>query len=89
MLALQPVRYEYTADNPLAIASGGEHVGFVAQAVREVIPEAVSDTASGYLQVNSDPILWAMLNAIKQLKAENDALRARVSALETTTRDQR
>ncbi len=61
----------------------------MAQAVREVIPEAVSDTASGYMQVNSDPILWAMLNAIKQLKAENDALRARVSALETTTRDQR
>ena len=47
-----------------------------------------SESESGYLQVNSDPILWAMLNAIKALKAENDALRARVSAIETTAREQ-
>ena len=28
-----------------------------------------------YLSVNNDPIIWTMLNAIKELKAENDALK--------------
>ena len=31
---------------------------------------------------NNDPIIWAMLNSIKELKAENDALKARVGELE-------
>ena len=32
--------------------------------------------------VNNDPIIWTMLNAIKQLKVENDQLKARIEKLE-------
>jgi len=39
-----------------------------------VIPEAVSRNNRGYLLVNNDPILWTMLNAIKQEQAEIEAL---------------
>ncbi len=38
----------------------------------------------GYLTVNSEPVTWAMVNAIKELKAENNELRARLAKLEGT-----
>jgi hypothetical protein len=57
-------------------------VGFSAQAVREVIPEAVTESTGGYLQINADPILWTMVNALKDLKTENDALAGRNADLE-------
>lgn len=74
VMQLQPIRYEYKRDNALGINTGGEHIGFAAQAVEKVIPEAVTKNAQGYLLVNNDPILWSMLNSIKELKAENDEL---------------
>ncbi len=80
---LQPIRYRYKNDNPLGIPDEGEHIGFTAQAVRNVIPEAVTENSQGYLMLNNDPVLWAMLNAIKELKAENEALRYRLEALES------
>ncbi len=82
VLQLNPVRYRYKADNPLRIPSDAENVGFIAQDVQKVIPEAVRTTSNGYLTLGSDPILWSMLNAIKELSAEHDALSARVAELE-------
>jgi hypothetical protein len=70
VMQLRPFRYEYKPDNALKLKSDGEHIGFSAQAVQKVIPEAVSQTDSGYLVVNNDPILWTMLNAIKEQQAQ-------------------
>ncbi len=55
-----------------------EHVGFVAQDVQRVIPEAVTENNKGYLLVNNDPILWTMLNAIKEQQREIATLRAQL-----------
>jgi hypothetical protein len=66
LLRLQPIRYRYKPDNALGLPSGNDEVGFSAQAVAKVLPEAVSLTNQGYLQLQSDPILWTMLNAIKE-----------------------
>ncbi len=70
VMQLQPVRYEYRRDNALGLRSSGEHVGFGAQAVQKIIPEAVSKNDKGYLLVNNDPIMWTMLNAIKEQQAQ-------------------
>ncbi|HZE69266.1 MAG TPA: tail fiber domain-containing protein [Pyrinomonadaceae bacterium] len=70
VMQLQPLRYEYRRDNALNLASDGEHVGFSAQAVQKVIPEAVTRNEEGYLLVNNDPIMWSMLNAIKEQQEE-------------------
>ena len=78
VMRLQPLRYEYRRDNALGLKSEGEHVGFGAQAVRQVIPEAVTRTDNGYLQVNNDPIIWAMLNAIKEQQKEIEQLKGQV-----------
>lgn len=66
ILQLNPVRYRYRQENPLGIRDNEEHVGLVAQEVQKVIPEAVTSNSQGYLLVNNDPIVWSMLNAIKQ-----------------------
>ena len=80
ILKLQPVRYRYKEDNALGIHDREEHVGFVAQEVQKVIPEAVSQNSQGYLLVNNDPILWTMLNAIKeqqqQIREQREQIRA-------------
>jgi FtsZ-binding cell division protein ZapB len=64
---LQPVHYHYKADNPLNLPSQPEYVGVVAQQVQPAIPEAVQPNKDGYLTVNNDPIIWTMVNAIKEL----------------------
>ena len=70
VLQLQPIRYEYKRDNALGIHSEGEHIGFSAQQVAKVIPEAVQKNAQGYLLINNDPIMWAAVNAIKEQQAQ-------------------
>ena len=66
VLQLKPIKYRYKKDNPLNAESIEEHVGFIAQDVQAVIPEAVTTGKGGYLTLNADPILWAMLNAVKE-----------------------
>jgi hypothetical protein len=80
--ALDPVWYNYSKDNKLGLPADKEFIGVVAQDVRKVIPEAVEENDKGYLMVNNDPIIWAMVNAIKELKAENDTLKQKVEFLE-------
>ncbi|PNU18798.1 hypothetical protein C2E25_15820 [Geothermobacter hydrogeniphilus] len=72
ILKLQPIVYSYKRDNPLHLTSTETLYGFSAQALQKVIPEAVSELQDGYLKVSKDPVLWAMLNAIKQLKQQKD-----------------
>jgi hypothetical protein len=78
VMQLQPLRYEYKRDNALGIKSEGEHIGFSAQAVQKIIPEAVSKNDKGFLLVNNDPILWTMLNAIKEQQTQIAKLNARL-----------
>lgn len=89
VMQLQPLRYEYKPENALGIKSQGQHVGFTAQAVQQVIPEAVSQTENGYLMVNSDPIIWTMLNAIKEQQQEIEKLKSEVRRLRATSRRRR
>lgn len=70
--AIQPVTYHYKADNPLKLPSQPEYIGVVAQQVQKAVPEAVQQSPSGYLTVNNDPIIWTMVNAIKELNHKMD-----------------
>jgi len=66
ILKINPVRYRYKDDNGMGIRDHEEHVGVVAQEIQKAIPEAVTENSKGYLLVNNDPVIWAMLNAIKE-----------------------
>jgi hypothetical protein len=79
---IQPVYYHYKADNALKRPSAPEYIGVVAQKLQQAVPEAVQTNSAGYLTVNNDPVLWTAVNAIKELKAENAELKARLDRLE-------
>ena len=88
VMQLHPLRYEYKKYNALGLRSEGDHIGFSAQALEKVIPEAVTKNKAGYRIVNNDPILWTMLNAIKEQQTEiekqlfiNKAQSAKIDAL--------
>jgi hypothetical protein len=86
VMQLQPLRYEYRRDNALKLPSDSEHVGFEAQAVQKIIPEAVTRNGNGYLQIDNDPILWTMLNAIKEQQAQIQQLQEEVRQLRAASR---
>ncbi|WP_372949713.1 tail fiber domain-containing protein [Mariniphaga sp.] len=73
---LNAVRFVYNEGNPRELLSDVEQVGFVAQDVQKIFPEAVSEAEDGYLDFNIHAINVALVNAIKELKAENDRLKA-------------
>jgi hypothetical protein len=89
VMQLQPIRFQYKRDNALGLQSEIEQVGFGAQALQKIIPEAVSKNANGYLMVNNDPILWTMLNAIKEQQNEITQLKQEVQKLRATHRTRR
>jgi len=86
VMQLQPIRYEYLKNNALGLKSEGEHIGFGAQTVQKIIPEAVTKNSEGYLMVNGDPILWTMLNAIKEQQKEIEDLRGQIKRLRAASR---
>lgn len=81
VMRLQPIRYEYKSDNALNLHAEGEQIGFSAQALQQVIPEAVAKNDQGYLLVNNDPIVWTMLNAIKEQQQEIEQLKRQLRQL--------
>jgi hypothetical protein len=83
VMQLQPIRYAYRQNNALGLNSEGEHIGFGAQALQKIIPEAVTSTSNGYLLVNNDPVLWTMLNAIKEQQKEIEQLKTQIRQLQT------
>ena len=89
LMQLQPLRYSYRKDNALGIKLEGDQIGFGAQAVQKVIPEAVVKNANGYLMVNSDPIIWTMLNAIKEQQQQIAKLETEVRRLKAVSRRHR
>ena len=80
------IAFSYKSDNPLALPSDTENIGFSAQALQKVVPEAVTRNANGYLTMHSDPILWAMVNAIQEQQREIASLKAQVQKLRRTPR---
>ena len=60
----------------------GVQLGVIAQELQQVCPDCVHQEDTGVISVDSDNIFWHMVNAIKDLKALNDSLTARITALE-------
>ena len=61
---------------------GHQKFGVIAQELQEVLPNCVKTESTGVMSVDSSNLTWHMINAIKDLKALNDTLTARIVALE-------
>lgn len=81
IIKLKPVRFHYKKDNPRNEPSEKEYVGLIAQDAQKHFPEAVfTSSKDEYLSLDTTPIMFAVINAIKDLKSENDKLRADLEA---------
>jgi hypothetical protein len=97
LTALQPVHYFWrAAEFPDRHFGNGQNYGLIAQDVEQVLPELVVTNADGYKAVDYTKLPLLTIQAVKELKTENDALKERVTELErlinallpTRTRDQ-
>ena len=81
--ALRPVTYEATPES-LPRIGAGTHVGLVAQEVQTIFPYAVSadQDEQKTLTIDYIKIVPVMINAIKELSAENTALKTQLAAME-------
>lgn len=70
---LQPVNFTWKSDDQNA----SMQVGLIAQNVQKVLPEAVTigNDSENSLGINPNVITVTLVNAIKELKAENDELK--------------
>jgi len=66
------------------IERSGTQLGVIAQELQQVLPDMVKEETTGVLSVDSDNLQWYMVNAIKELKAEVDTLKAQVAELQNT-----
>jgi hypothetical protein len=83
LAALQPVRYYWrAAEFPEQHFGGGQSYGLIAQDVEAVLPELVVTGADGVKAVNYSKLPLLTIQAVKELKSENDALKERVAELE-------
>jgi len=51
----------------------GQQIGFIAQDVQQILPQVVSTGSDGYLSVDYGRLTPALVEAVKQLKREQDA----------------
>ena len=87
---LQPVRFDWRLENEREVGkdfnlSGGRQIGFIAQDVGKVLPEAVS-TAKGrdaIMSVAESKIVPVLVAAVKELKATNDNQAAEIRQLKS------
>ena len=81
--ALRPVHYYWRATEfPERHFGDGRTYGLIAQEVEEVLPELVVTNPDGYKAVDYGKLPLLTVQAIKELKAENDALQSRIAELE-------
>jgi hypothetical protein len=81
--ALQPVHYFWRASEfPERHFGNSQTYGLVAQDVEQVLPELVATDSDGYKAVDYSKLPLLTIQAVKELKSENDALKQRVSDLE-------
>ena len=76
------------ADDAVQVVLGGGQegkvqTGVIAQEIESVIPECIKVSDRGAKTVNSDPIMWAMVNAVKELSTKNDELAAEIASLKS------
>jgi len=81
VLGLKPTLYRMKTED----GTQEKHLGFIAQEVKEFIPQAYSETGEGddkFIGLTEMPIIAALTKAIQELSAKNTSLEERLLALE-------
>lgn len=75
---LRGVTYEWTDNSK----GEGRQIGVIAQEVEETFPEVVHTDNQGYKSVEYSKLVAPLIEAVKDLKLENDLLKERIARLE-------
>ena len=87
VLGLRGVRFRWrTEDYAGKGFPEGEHYGLIAQDTEQVMPEIVRAGPEGAKAIAYGEIIPVLVESVRALKAENDALRERIAALEQACR---
>ncbi len=87
LVRLQPVYFYWKSDEyPDQHLGSSRSFGLVAQEVEKVMPDLVADDEQGFKVVRYNKLPFLMLQAIKDLKAENDRLKQRLAEQEARLR---
>lgn len=77
---LEPKSYRFTADYMKSQEPSETFVGLIAQEVQTTdLGSMISEGRDGYLKLDSNEMLYALVNAVKDLKKEIDDLRAQIN----------
>jgi len=63
-----------------AIQKTGVQLGAIAQELQTVLPECVKQESTGIYTVDADPLIWYLVNAVKELSAKVAQLEAKLGA---------
>jgi hypothetical protein len=74
--SINGVRFERTDD-----VTGKKHIGVIAQEIKEVLPEVVSQDSDGYYSVAYGNIVGVLIEAIKELKRKVEDLEEQIDQL--------
>ncbi|MFC1475755.1 tail fiber domain-containing protein [Candidatus Zixiibacteriota bacterium] len=84
---IQQVRGVTFAWNEAAESFGAEvgkqQIGVIAQELESIFPELVTTAADGYKAVDYTKLTPVLIEAVKDLKTENDAMRAQMAEMQT------
>lgn len=83
VLDMHPVIFKYNKLSGYDQTS--EHVGIIAQDLQKIAPYMVSTFKQGdkeYLQVDNSAMTYMLINAVKELKAENEELKLKLSEID-------
>ena len=64
--------------------SGSIKLGYIAQEVEEVLPEAITTDADGYKLMGDAPFIPYLIKSVQELSAKNDVLEAEIASLKNT-----
>jgi hypothetical protein len=81
---LDPVVYKYRQNvSPLLLPSG-KQLGFLAQDLEYVLPEAVEEDAAGFKRVDYISVIPALVAAVKEQQQQIEALEAELATMRNT-----
>ncbi|MHC1703669.1 MAG: tail fiber domain-containing protein [Tenuifilaceae bacterium] len=83
IMKLKPILFNYKVGNPKNLPSQEEYIGFIAQDVQLVFPEAVKTGTDGYLSFDMHPVNVAVINALKEHQQEIELVKSENQQLKT------
>lgn len=82
VLAMRGTSYDFAADKIPADYLAGKQVGFIAQEMKEVMPELVKTDAEGMMSVNYIGVIPVLVEALKEQHEVIEEKETRIAALE-------